>query len=81
MLLIELIKSVQDLLDRKNPPTCANNDNDDDDDDDDDDGYVPRNSNSNFNKATEEFDQLESYKRYKYRPKNEDNCIHCVVCF
>jgi hypothetical protein len=53
--------------DRKNPPTCANDDNDDDDNDDD--GYVPRNSNSNFNKATEEFDQLESYKRYKYRPK------------
>jgi hypothetical protein len=54
---------VQDLLDRKNPPTCANDDNDDDDNDDD--GYVPRNSNSNFNEATEEFDQLKSYKRYK----------------
>ena len=56
---------MQDLLDRNNPPTCAN----DDDDDDDDDGYIPRNSNINFNKATEEFDLLESYKHNKYRPK------------
>ena len=29
---------------------------------------MPRNSNSNFNKATEEFNELESYKRNKYRP-------------
>jgi hypothetical protein len=56
---------MQDLLDRNNPPTCAN----DDDHDDDDDGYIPRNSNINFNKATEEFDLLESYKHNKYRPK------------
>ena len=43
--LIEPIQVVQDLLDRKNPPTCANDDNDDDEDDDD--GYVPQNSNCN----------------------------------
>jgi len=48
---------VQDLLDRKIPSTCANDhDNDDDEEEDDDDGYIPRNSNTNFNKATEEFD-------------------------
>ncbi len=58
---------MQNLLDRKHPPICANDD-DDDDEDEDDDGYVPRNSNSNFNKATEEFDELESYKRNKYHP-------------
>jgi hypothetical protein len=58
MLFEMYIKSVHDLLVRKNPPTCANDDNDDYDNDDDE--YVPRNSNSNFNKATEEFDQLES---------------------
>ena len=46
---------MQDLLDRKNPPTCAN-DHDNDDDEDDDDGYILRKSNTNFNKATEEFD-------------------------
>ena len=59
---------MQDLLDRKHPPTCANVD--DDDSDDDDDGYEHRTSNSNFNMATEEFNRLESYKRNKYRPKN-----------
>ncbi len=59
---------MQDLLDRKHPPICANDDNDEDEDEDND-GYVPRNSNSNFNKATEEFDGLESYKCNKYRPK------------
>jgi hypothetical protein len=66
--LVELIKAMQDLLDRKHPPTCANVD--DDDSDDDDDGYEHRTSNSNFNMATEEFNRLESYKRNKYRPKN-----------
>ena len=40
---------MQDLLDRNNPPTCANDD--DDDNDDGDDGYIPRNSNINFNKG------------------------------
>ncbi len=44
---------MQDLLDRKHPLICANDD-DDDDEDEDDDGYVPGNSNSNFNKATSE---------------------------
>jgi hypothetical protein len=63
--LIELIKAVQDLLDRKHPPICD----DDDDKDEDDDGYAPQNSNSNFNKATEEFDELESHKRNEYRPQ------------
>jgi hypothetical protein len=66
--LIELIKAVQDLLDRKKPPTCVNDD-DDDHSESDDDGYIPRTSNSNFNKASEEFDLLESYKRNRYRPK------------
>ena len=67
--LVELIKAMQDLLDRKLPPTCANADNDDDDSEDDDDGYENRTTNSNFNMATEEFNRLESYKRNKYRPK------------
>ena len=66
--MIELIKAVQDLLDRKKPPTCVNDD-DDDHSESDDDGYIPRTSNSNFNKASEEFDLLESYKRNRYRPK------------
>jgi hypothetical protein len=48
---------VQDLLDRKKPPTCVNDD-DDDHSESDDDGYIPRTSNSNFNKASEEFDLL-----------------------
>ncbi len=59
---------MQDLLDRKHPPICANDDNDEDEDEDND-GYVPWNSNSNFNKATEEFNGLESYKRNKYHTK------------
>ncbi len=67
--LVELIKAMQDLLDRKLPPTCANADNNDDDSEDDDDGYENRTTNSNFNMATEEFNRLESYKRNKYRPK------------
>ncbi len=58
---------MQDLLDRKHPPICANDD-DDEDKDEGNDGYVPRKSNSKINKATEEFDGLESCKHIKYRP-------------
>ena len=65
--LVELIKAMQDLLDRKHPPTCANaNDNESEEDDD---GYEHRNTNSNFNVATEEFNRFESYKRNKFHPK------------
>jgi hypothetical protein len=55
--LLELIKAIQDIQDRKHPPLYIDND---EDDIDDDDKYVPRNSNSNFYKATDELDQLES---------------------
>ena len=53
--LVELIKAMQDLLDRKHPPTCANAYEDDNDSEDDNDGYGNRNTNSNFNTATDEF--------------------------
>jgi hypothetical protein len=51
--LLELIKAIQDIQDRKHPPLYIDND---EDDDKDDDRYVPWNSNSNFNKATDELD-------------------------
>jgi hypothetical protein len=64
--LLELIKAIQDIQDRKHPPLYIDNDEDDVKDDDE---YVPWNSNSNFNKVTDELDQLESYKRNRYCPK------------
>jgi hypothetical protein len=51
--LLELTKAIQDIQDRKHPPFYID---DDEDDVKDDDGYVPRNSNSNFKKATDELD-------------------------
>jgi hypothetical protein len=51
--LLELIKTIQDIQDRRYPPLYID---DDEDDVKDDDGYVPRNSNANFNKATDELD-------------------------
>jgi hypothetical protein len=45
--LLELIKAIQDIQDRKHPQLYID---DDEDDVKDDDGYVPWNSNSNFNK-------------------------------
>jgi hypothetical protein len=41
------------IQDKKHPPLYIDND---EDDVKDDDGYVPWNSNSNFNKATDELD-------------------------
>jgi hypothetical protein len=40
---------------------------------------VPWNSNSNFDKATEEFNGLESYKCNKYHPKNGKR-LHALCC-
>jgi hypothetical protein len=51
--LLELIKAIQDIQDRKYPLLYIDND---EDDVKDDDGYVPCNSISNFNKATDELD-------------------------
>jgi hypothetical protein len=75
--LVELIKAMQDLLDRKNPPTCANGD--DNESEEEDDGYEHRNTNSNFNVATEEFNRLESYKRNKFRPKKWKTAASTVL--
>jgi len=64
-----LIHAMQDYLDAKHPTLCADSDDKNSNDSDSNDGYHVEKTNSNYNRAEEEFNTFESFKRNKYRPK------------
>jgi hypothetical protein len=64
-----LIHAMQDYLDAKHPTLCADSDDENSNDSGSNDGYHVEKTNSNYNRAEEEFNTFESFKRNKYRPK------------
>ena len=62
---------MQDYLDAKHPTLCVDSDDDDKNSNDSssNDGYHVEKTNSNYNRAEEEFKTFESFKRNKYRPE------------
>ena len=62
---------MQDYLDAKHPTLCVDSDDDDENSNDSssNDGYHVEKTNSNYNRAEEEFNTFESFKHNKYRPK------------
>mmetsp|Transcript_32500 Transcript_32500/g.68341 ORF Transcript_32500/g.68341 Transcript_32500/m.68341 type:complete len:198 (+) Transcript_32500:411-1004(+) len=62
-----LIRNMQDILDRKYPPIDDDSD-DEDSKDSEDEEPLPARENSNYTKAEEELLLFESQKRKKYRP-------------
>jgi hypothetical protein len=66
---LALIHAMQDYLDAKHPTLCVDSDDGMSNESDSNDGYVVEKTNSNYNRAEEEFNTFESFKRNKYRPK------------
>ena len=64
-----LIRAMQDYLDAKHPTLCADSNDETSNDSGSNDGYHVEKTNSNYNRAEEEFNTFESFKRNKYRPK------------
>ena len=62
-------QAMQDYLDAKHPTLCADSDDENSNDSGSNDGYHVEKTNSNYNRAEEEFNTFESFKRNKYRPK------------
>ena len=60
---------MQDYLDAKHPTLCADSDDENSNDSGSNDGYHVEKTNSNYNRAEEEFNTFESFKCNKYRPK------------
>jgi hypothetical protein len=60
---------MQDYLDAKHPSLCVDIDEGNSNDSSSTDGYLAEKTNSNYNRAEEEFNTFESFKRNKYRPK------------
>ncbi len=64
-----LIQEMQDYLDAKHPSLCVDSDEGNSNDSSSTDGYLAEKTNCNYNRAEEEFNTFESFKRNKYRPK------------
>jgi hypothetical protein len=67
-----LIQEMQNYLDAKHPSLCLDSDGDNSGDDSSgslDDGFVLEKTTCNYNRAEEEFNNFESFKNNKYRPK------------
>jgi hypothetical protein len=66
-----LIHAMQDCLDAdaKHPTLCADSDDKNSNGSGSNDGYHVEKTNSNYNRAEEEFNTFESFKCNKYRPK------------
>jgi hypothetical protein len=60
---------MQDYLDAKHPSLCVDSDERNSNDSSSTDGYLAEKTNYNYNRAEEEFNTFESFKRNKYRPK------------
>ena len=60
---------MQDYLDAKHPSLCVDSDEGNSNDSSSTDGYLAEKTNCNYNRAEEEFNTFESFKRNKYRPK------------
>ena len=64
-----LIHAMQDYLDAKHPTLYGDSYDENSNDSGSNDGYHVEKTNSNYNRAEEEFNTFESFKRNKYRPK------------
>jgi hypothetical protein len=64
-----LIQKMQDYLDAKHPSLCVDSDEGNSNDSSSTDGYPAEKTNCNYQRAEEEFNNFESFKHYKYRPK------------
>ncbi len=64
-----LIQEMQDYLDAKHLSLCVDSDEGNSNDSSSTDGYLAEKTNCNYNRAEEEFNTFEPFKRNKYRPK------------
>ena len=60
---------MQDYLDAKHPTLCADSDDKNSNDSGSNDGCLVEKTNSHYNRTEEEFNNFESFKHNKYRPK------------
>ncbi len=60
---------MQDYLNAKHPTLCVDSDDKNSNDSGSNDGHHVEKTNSNYNRAEEEFNTFEWFKRNKYRPK------------
>jgi hypothetical protein len=73
-----LLRKIQDILDKNNPILWFElSDNSSSSDDDDDD--IPRRDNTNYGKAKEELEEFERFKRKKYLPTLKETSARCLT--